>query len=485
MISQAIQPTTTFKALSAVLLTAFLLVAALPAKADALPNLMSVIDQNKDSVVNISAKGAAPKSASPGNGLDQFDLEKLPPALREFFKSMPAPDSRRQRPRGQREAPESSGSGFIISDDGYIVTNAHVIDSAAEIVVKLKDRRELDAKVIGIDESSDLALLKVEAKGLPAVTMGDSSELRVGQWVVAIGAPFGLDHSASQGIVSALARSLNRQSTTYVPFIQTDVAVNPGNSGGPLFDLKGNVVGVNSMIYSRSGGYQGISFSIPANTVKNVIAQLKEKGFVSRGKLGVVIQDVDPKLAESFNLPGPTGALVSRIEKDSAADKAGFERGDVIITYGKTPIYTSSDLPPLVGNTEIGKEMSITIIRAGKEKKLSVIVGKLDKKKQGPMVAGGNRAKDTFGVVVGALDDEQRKAARSDKGVVVNQVMGGSLAQKAGIEINDIIISFNNKEVSSGSDLKQAVKDSPKGRSVPVLVIRDGDARYIPVHIPE
>ena len=447
MISQAIQPTTTVKAFGAVLLTAFLFVAALPAKADSLPNLMSVIEQNKDSVVNISAKGAEPKISSSGpNGLNQFDLDKLPPALKEFFKNMPTPDGRGQRPRGQRQAPESSGSGFIISDDGYIVTNAHVIDSAAEIVVTLKDRRELDAKVIGVDESSDLALLKVEAKGLPAVKMGDSSELRVGQWVVAIGAPFGLDHSASQGIVSALARSLKQRNTTYVPFIQTDVAVNPGNSGGPLFDLNGNVVGVNSMIYSRSGGYQGISFSIPANTVKNVISQLKEKGFVSRGKLGVHIQDVNQELAESFNLPGPTGALVSRIEKDSAADKAGFQNGDVIITYGKTPIYTSSDLPPLVGNTEIGKEMSITIIRAGKEKKLTVVVGKLDKKRS-VEVAGGNRAKDTFGVIVGPLNAEQRESVRSDKGVVVNQVMGGSLAQKAGIEINDIIVSFNNQEI--------------------------------------
>ena len=479
MISQAIQPTTTFKAFSAVILTAFLLVAALPVKAKTLPNLMDVIEQNKDSVVNISAEGAEPTST--GNDFSQFDMDKLPPALKEFFKSMPKPDGRRQGPRG---APSSSGSGFIISDDGYVVTNAHVIDSAAKIVVTLKDRRELDAKVIGVDESSDIALLKIEAKGLPAVTIGDSSDLRVGQWVVAIGAPFGLEHSASQGIVSALARSLNQRNTTYVPFIQTDVAVNPGNSGGPLFDLNGNVVGVNSMIYSRSGGYQGISFSIPANTVKNVVAQLKEKGFVSRGKLGVHIQDVGQELADSFNLPSPTGALVANVEKGSAADKAGFQRGDVIITYGKTPVYTSSDLPPLVGNTEIGKQVSVTLIRAGVEKKLNVVVGKLDKKK-GEIVAGGNRAKDSFGVVVGPLNDEQRESVRSDKGVVVNQVMGGSLADKAGIAINDIILSFNNKEIASASELKQALKDAPKGRSVPVLVIRAGSARYIPVHIPK
>ena len=479
MISQAIQPTSTFKAFGAVLLTALLLVAALPAKADSLPNLMGVIEQNKNSVVNISAEG----SQNPGTGNDysQFDMDKLPPALRDFFKNMPQPD---RRGGGRGRLPQSSGSGFIISDDGYVVTNAHVIDSAANIVVTLKDRRELDAKVIGVDEASDIALLKIDAKGLPAVTMGDSSDLRVGQWVVAIGAPFGLEHSASQGIVSALARSLKQRNTTYVPFIQTDVAVNPGNSGGPLFDLNGNVVGVNSMIYSRSGGYQGISFSIPANTVKNVVNQLKEKGFVSRGKLGVHIQDVDQELADSFNLPGPTGALVANVEQGSAADKAGFQRGDVIITYGKTPIYTSSDLPPLVGNTEIGKEVSVTLIRAGAEKKLNVIVGKLDKK-QGKIVAGGNRAKDTLGVVVGPLDAEQREAVKSDKGVVVNQVMGDSLADKAGIQVNDIILSFNNVEIGSGAELKKAMKDAPKGRSVPVLLIRDGGARYIPVHLPK
>ena len=281
-----------------------------------------------------------------------------------------------------------------------------------------------------------------------------------------------------------MARSLNQRNTTYVPFIQTDVAVNPGNSGGPLFDLKGNVVGVNSMIYSRSGGYQGISFSIPADTVKNVVAQLKDKGFVSRGKLGVHIQDVGQELADSFNLPGPTGALVANVEKDSAADKAGFKRGDVIITYGKTPIYTSSDLPPLVGNTEIGKEVFVTLIRAGVEKKLSVVVGKLDKKK-GEIVAAGNKEDDKLGVVVGALTKEQREAVRSDKGVVVKQVMEGSLAEKAGIEVDDILLSFNNKEVASASELTQAMKDAPKGRSVPVLVIRDGGARYIPIHLPK
>lgn len=475
MVNQAIQPTTV-KAFSAMLLTALLFVTAIPAKADGLPNLMDVIEKNRNSVVNIATEG---KTSSSTNGSGQLDLDALPPQLREFFRSMPSPDSKGQQGRGF----QSLGSGFIISTDGYVVTNAHVIDQAEKVRVTLKDRRELDAKVIGVDEATDIALLKIEATGLPAVTFGDSGKLKVGQWVVAIGAPFGLEHSASQGIVSALSRSLNQASTTYIPFIQTDVAVNPGNSGGPLFDLNGNVVGVNSMIYSRSGGYQGISFSIPVNTVKNVTNQLKSKGFVSRGKLGVLIQDVNQELADSFNLPGPTGALVANVEPNSAADKAGLKRGDVIIGFNGASVYRSGDLPPLVGNTEIGKRVPLTLIRAGKEKTFNVVVGQLDKKQSS--MSSSLRPKDTFGVVVGSLDEEQRKAIRSDKGVVVNQVMGGSLAEKAGIEINDIILSFNNTEISSSSELKKAIKSAPKGRSVPVLVIRDKSARYIPVHIPE
>ena len=479
MVSQAIQPTTV-KAFSALMLTALLLVTAIPAKADGLPNLMDVIEKNRNSVVNIATMGHT-KSTPTKGGNSQFDIDSLPPQLRDFFRSMPSPDSRGQQAGKEFE---SLGSGFIISEDGYLVTNAHVIDQAEKIRVTLKDRREMDAKVIGVDEGTDIALLKIDAKDLPAVTLGDSDKLKVGQWVVAIGAPFGLEHSASQGIVSALSRSLNQANTTYIPFIQTDVAVNPGNSGGPLFDLAGNVVGVNSMILSRSGGFQGISFSIPVNTVKNVTNQLKSKGFVSRGKLGVLIQDVSQQLADSFNLPGPKGALVSNVEKDSAADNAGLKRGDVIIGFNGVSVYESSDLPPLVGNTEIGKRVPLTLIRAGKEKVFNVVVGQLDKKKSSA-AAISKRSKDTFGVVVGSLDDEQRKAIRSDKGVVVNQVMGDSLAEKAGIKINDIIISFNNTEISSGDELKKAIKSAPKGRSVPVLVIRDNSARYIPVHIPE
>ncbi|PWQ98553.1 Do family serine endopeptidase [Leucothrix arctica] len=481
MIRQAIQPTTV-KAFSTMLVTGLLMVASIPAIADGLPNLMDVIEKNRNSVVNIATKGSASPTAAASSGLD---LDSLPPQLREFFKNMPQPDSNSQ---GQSRARpfNSLGSGFITSSDGYVVTNAHVIDDAESIRVTLKDRRELDAKLIGVDEASDIALLKIDAKDLPAVTIGDSSKLKVGQWVVAIGAPFGLEHSASQGIVSALARSLNQANTTYVPFIQTDVAVNPGNSGGPLFDLKGNVVGVNSMIYSRSGGYQGISFSIPSNTVRNVINQLKEKGFVSRGKLGVHIQDVSQDLADSFNLPSPTGALVSKIEKGSAADKAGFQHGDVIITYDSTPVYTSSDLPPLVGNTEIGKVVSVTVIRAGSEKKLDVTVGTLTKDAKAEVVSDA-RTKGSLGVVVGVLSPEQRdKISASYKGgVVVNQVMANSIAQEAGIVINDIIVSFNKREITSGDDLKQAMKDAPKGKAVPLLVIREDSARYITAYIPK
>ena len=480
MIREAIQPTT--KAFGTMLVTGLLMVASIPAMADGLPNLMDVIEKNRNSVVNIATKGSEPDSPSIG-GTRGLDLDALPPQLREFFKNMPQPDQGQQ---GRKHAFQSLGSGFITSEDGYVVTNAHVIDDAESIRVTLKDRRELDAKLIGVDEASDIALLKIDAKDLPAVTIGDSSELKVGQWVVAIGAPFGLEHSASQGIVSALARSLNQANTTYVPFIQTDVAVNPGNSGGPLFDLKGNVIGVNSMIYSRSGGYQGISFSIPSNTVKNVINQLKTKGFVSRGKLGVHIQDVSQDLADSFNLPSPTGALVSKIEPGSAAEKAGFKHGDVIITYDSTPVYTSSDLPPLVGNTEIGKVVSVTVIRAGSEEKLDVTVGTLQDSKT-KTAAASTATKGALGVAVTVMSPEQREkiSASYKGGVLVKQVMPNSIAQEAGIEVDDIIVSFNKREIMSGDDLKQAMKDAPKGKSVPLLVIRNDSARYITAFIPK
>ncbi|MCK5917430.1 MAG: Do family serine endopeptidase, partial [Cocleimonas sp.] len=335
-----------------------------------LPDLTTLIESNRSAVVNI-------KVESNGGSNYSAELEGLPDELQQFFKNIP--HSKMPKRFGKKKHPSKGyGSGFIVSADGYVVTNAHVVEDADSIKVTLSDKRELEAKLIGKDKGSDIALLKIEAKGLPKLELGDSSTLKVGQWVYAIGAPFGLDYTATQGIVSALSRHL--PDGNYVPFIQTDVSINPGNSGGPLFDLNGKVVGVNSMIYSRSGGYMGVSFSVPVNLVKNVTDQLRTKGYVSRGKLGVHIQDLSQELATSFKLKSPEGALVAKVEPDSPAEKAGIITGDVIIGYGDESIRSAADLPPLVGDTLIGNEVAVKLIRNGVEKSIGVKVGQLDNK---------------------------------------------------------------------------------------------------------
>jgi len=322
--------------------------------AGSLPDLTTMIKNNRSAVVGISAKHSAPKIGMDfqGNG-NQF--RDLPPGLEQFFKGFP------QQPRGYgNRKREGHGSGFIISKDGYVVTNAHVIDDSQDVTVELEDKRELKAKVIGSDKLSDIALLKIEANDLPFVELGDSDKLDVGQWVVAIGTPFGLDYTATQGIVSALSRSLPKD--TYVPFIQTDAAVNPGNSGGPLFDLDGQVIGVNSQIYSRSGGYMGVSFAIPSNIVKNVTEQLKTDGRVSRGWLGVGIQGIDKSLAESLGLDNTKGTLITSVSPSSPADKGGLQAGDVITKFDKKDVNETSELPVIVGNTPIGKKVAVSIV---------------------------------------------------------------------------------------------------------------------------
>ena len=294
--------------------------------AGSLPDLTTMIKTNRSAVVGISAKFEKPKSSSYKGQSNPNQFKGLPPNMQELFKNFP------QQPRGYgNRQKEASGSGFIISSDGYVVTNAHVIDDSKNVTVTLEDKRELKATVVGVDKLSDIALLKIEAKDLPMVKLGDSDKLDVGQWVVAMGTPFGLDYTATQGIVSALSRSLPKD--TYVPFIQTDAAVNPGNSGGPLFDLDGQVVGVNSQIYSRSGGYMGVSFAIPSNIVKNVTDQLKANGSVSRGWLGVGIQGIDESLAESLGMSNSKGSLITSVQPDSPADKAGLQAGDVITQF--------------------------------------------------------------------------------------------------------------------------------------------------------
>ena len=439
--------------------------------ASVLPELTTLIKQNSPAVVNISVEASAASKRT--GGLP----DGLPPELERFFRGLPGgeePESRRAR---------ASGSGFIISADGYVVTNAHVVEDAKSILVGLNDRRELPAEVIGIDTLSDIAVLKVKAENLPTVQLGDSNALEVGQWVVAIGAPFGLDLTATQGIVSALSRSL--PDGTYVPFIQTDVAVNPGNSGGPLFDLSGRVIGVNSQIYSRSGGYMGISFAIPINVAKTVIEQLKSKGKVDRGWLGVAIQDMSQDLASSFNLNQPDGALVSSVQAGSPADKAGVQAGDVIVGFGEGKVKSSSDLPLLVGNTPVGTQVPLKLLRAGAEKTLNVTIAKLgDDKEETSPVAKTQGESGMLGLMVSTLSSEELKSSKLSHGVVVEQVMADGPAEQAGLTVGDVIVSVNNQPVTSAADLKTAVQAAPAGKPIAMLIMQGEQTRFVAVNKP-
>lgn len=440
-----------------------------------LPNLTRMIKSNRDAVVNIRVKGESSKHGFMGRGMD--DMHGLPEELREFFKRLPQNPHGGSMPRSR-----SQGSGFIVSKDGYIVTNAHVIDGASEITVSLNDQRELKATIVGKDKLSDIALLKVQAEGLPHVQLGDSSNLEVGQWVVAIGAPFGLEHTATQGIVSALSRSL--PSETYVPFIQTDAAVNPGNSGGPLFDLQGRVIGVNSQIYSRSGGYMGVSFAIPINVVKNVTNQLKDGGKVSRGWLGVEIQSLGQGLANSFQLKSPHGALVAAVQPSSPADKAGLQAGDVITSFGGKPVKNVSDLPLLVGNTPIGQKVDVTVMRQGVEKVLNAKIDKLASKGSGEPEVLAKAEKGSLGVAVSPLEDVERTSAKvKSRGVKVQRVIMDSPAERAGLKQGDIILAVNGRDIATPVNLKEMIQKADASKPLAVLLMRDDRTRFIAVNL--
>lgn len=447
--------------------------------AGALPELTTLIKHNRSAVVSINVKIDNGNSSKSKSGFNQFnDLPKgLPKEFEHFFKNLP------QNPRGHRfggRKSQAHGSGFIISEDGYIVTNAHVVDKATKITVSLDDKRKFKAKVIGVDKLSDIALLKVEASKLPSVTLGNSDQLDVGQWVVAIGTPFGLDYTATQGIVSALSRSL--PSETYVPFIQTDAAINPGSSGGPLFDLKGQVIGVNSQIYSRSGGYMGVSFAIPINIVKNVTEQLKISGKVSRGWLGVGIQGVDQSLAKSFGMKNTKGSLVSDVTPDSPADKAGLQAGDVILSFNSKEISEVSDLPVLVGNTPIGKDVPITILRSGTEKVLNVTIEKLAGKDEKSVVASVK--KGSLGVAVSKLTKEERADLKTaNKGVKVEKVLSDSPAEIAGLRSGDIILAVDGKSIESPASLKKIIQKADVNKPLAILLRRGDLSLFVAVHL--
>lgn len=441
-----------------------------------LPDFTGLVEKNGAAVVNVQASGNI-ESAMPDLGNQQ----EIPEIFRHFFGPVP-------RPRQGPGARSSLGSGFIISNDGYILTNNHVVDGADEVTVRLSDRRELDAKVIGADPQYDIALLKVEAKDLPAVAIGDSSKLKPGQWVVAIGSPFGFDHSVTAGIVSAIGRSFGPADQQYLKFIQTDVPINRGNSGGPLFNLNGEVVGINSQIFSNTGGYMGVSFAIPIDVAMSAVQQIKSSGHVSRGMIGVQIQNVDRALAQSLGLPRTGGALVNKITPGSAAEKAGVRVGDVILAYDGHDIVASSDLPPLVGLTKPGAKAELSIFRDGKTLTLPIMVGELPQV-VGELAGGGkggeSLANNPLGIVVDELTAEQRKQLNlKEEGVLVTRV-NGSAARGASLMPGDIILMVGKKSVKSPAEFNAAIKDAQAGDAIMLLVRRNDATTFIAVTVPK
>ena len=446
-----------------------------------LPDFTKLVEENSAAVVNIST---TQKMKHPQMGPHGFQMPDIPEdspwgdLLRRFFGE--------EGERMEEFESQSLGSGFIVDADGYVVTNFHVVKDAEEIIVRLSDRRELPAEVVGGDVRSDVALLKVKADNLPVVKVGKSKVLKVGEWVMAIGSPFGFDHSVSVGVVSAMGRNL--PSENYVPFIQTDVAINPGNSGGPLFNLDGEVVGINSQIYSRTGGFMGLSFAIPVDVAIDVVQQLKTKGKVSRGWLGILIQDVNRELAESFGMKQPRGAVVLRVLPDSPAAKAGFKVGDVVVDFNGKKIIRSSDLPLAVGQTSIGSKSRVTVIREGKNKSLRVTIAELPSEEelaeQRP-VEKGKAESDKLGLQVQSLTAEQRKQLDLGKrGVIVRSVEAGA-ARSAGIRPGDVILMIDNQDVTSAEQFASQVKKLPEGKSVPVLIQRGDAPVFLPLKIPE
>ena len=457
---------------------AMLLVSVSQFAVASLPDFASIVEKRSPAVVKIIAEVKAPSRSSREQMEELEELEQLPEALRRLFQYRNPP-----APRGG-----GTGSGFIISADGYVVTNHHVVDGADTVIVRLSDRREFDAEVIGTDQRSDLALLRVEGTGLPFLSLGNSENLKVGQWVLAIGSPFGLDYSVTAGIVSAKGRSLpTEMGENYVPFIQTDVAINPGNSGGPLFNLAGEVVGVNSQIFTRSGGSIGLSFAIPARVVSNVVKQLRANGEVVRGWLGVSIQNVDRTLAESFDLDRPRGALVAQVGGNSPAEGAGIESGDIIIAVDDAQIEVSADLPHVVGLLAPGDKVNVTVIREGDEKVLKVEIGALEADEIARVVTTPSEpgTVSMLGMTVKELEESDESGPAVRGGVVVSSVEPGSPAFEGGVRAGDILTRFGRVAISRLSDLEKASDGLESGDSVSVRLIRQGAPQFIGIKVPE
>ncbi len=432
-----------------------------------LPDFTGIVENAKNSVVNISTKTKAQKSkVDPGIPIPELpEGSPFGELLEKFFNN---PDEFGERRHGQ-----SLGSGFIISSDGYILTNHHVIDGADQVIVRMANREEYVARIIGSDKASDVAVLKVDADNLQVLEFGDSDDLKVGEWVLAIGSPFGFDHSVTAGIVSAKGRSLPNDN--YVPFIQTDVAINPGNSGGPLFNLDGEVVGINSQIYSRTGGFMGLSFAIPIEMAVDVANQIKETGHVSRGWLGVLIQEVTRELAESFGMENPYGALVAKVLEQSPAEDAGLQVGDVIIEFNGKKVMRSSSLPPLVGRSSVGKKADVTIIRDKKRKNIKVRIAELPSSiTQAAYNPDGDTPKQSsaLGMSVNPLSESARKKLKVRSGVQVIDVETTGAARDAGIQKGDVITMIDNQEISSVEEFEEIADDLKTGKSVALLVQR-------------
>jgi serine protease Do len=442
-----------------------------------LPDFSSMVQKYGPAVVNISVVTKVPTSfnsqgdenSDEGDGGNDNPFGPNSP-FAPFFRGMPFPF---QAP--QPQPMHGEGSGFIIRTDGVIMTNAHVVNGAGEVTVRMTDRREYTAKVIGVDTKSDIAVLKIAAKDLPTVKIGDSRSLKVGEWVLAIGAPFGFENSATAGIVSAKGRTLD---SGYVPFIQTDVPINPGNSGGPLFNMRGEVVGINSQIYSRSGGYMGVSFSIPIDVAMQVGQQLQTSGHVSRGKLGVLIQPVTQGLADSFGLPQPEGALVSSVEKGGPAERAGVEPGDVILKLNGQPLKDSSELPVQIASANPGSSVTLEIWRNHASREVTVKLGAMEDKRTAS-TSGAQHEGGKLGLAVRPLTPSEQRGSNTKGGLVVERATGP--AAEAGIQPGDVVLAANGAPVSTADELRSAVEKS-KGHIA--LLIQRGDARlFVPVRV--
>ncbi len=461
------------KKLSFLCVAWFVFALSLNVSAKELPDFAELVEKQGAAVVNISTTQIIHNTQGLPN------MQEGDPFY-EFFRRF-AP----QMPREQES--QSLGSGFIVSADGYIMTNAHVVDHADKVTVRLTDKREFSAKVIGADKRTDVALLKIEATALPKVTLGDPNKLRVGEWVVAIGSPFGFDSSVTAGIVSAKGRNLPQDN--FVPFIQTDVAINPGNSGGPLFNMNGEVVGINSQIYTRSGGSMGLSFSIPIDVATQVTEQLRSSGKVTRGRIGVTIQELTRELADSFGLSQPNGALISSVEKGGAADRAGVEVSDVILKFNGKPVTSSADLPRLVAATQPASKVPMTVWRKGKAKEIMVVVAAMPE--EASLAQTSKKLADSvadmitrLGIAVSDLSREQLQELQVNGGLLVEEVKGYR-ARSAGLQRGDVLLAVGNIQIRSLAQFNELLKQVPKGHNVALLVRRGDNASYVAIKLDE